>query len=116
MIGSKKVKIVSMVAFLLMWIFGEYLIDLFPPSTLGRVLSILFVGVVGGVSGYIFFFTKTEEDISRWCFSADKAANCPHCGGAVIADIYIDPERRRVDSLELIDFSLYRDKPKGEGR
>ena len=115
MIDSKKVRLGSSVAFLLVWIFGGFLVDFFPYSTLGRLLSLLFVALVGSGSMYLFFFTKTEEDNHfTKCFSADKAANCPHCGGAVIADMYIDPEKRRVVIFELIDFGLYRPKPKGE--
>ncbi len=114
MIVSENVKNISSFAVLLLGIFWWRLVNLFPPSTSGRILSLLFVTIVGSVSIYILIFAKTEED-KTWGFSADKAANCPHCGGAVIADIYIDSERRRIASLELIDFSLYhRDKTKGE--
>ena len=70
MIVSKKVKLGSMVAFLLIWIFGMDLVDLFSYSTLGRVLSLLFVGIGGAGSGYIFFFMSTEEekpkDLTKW--------------------------------------------------
>ncbi|MBA7490008.1 hypothetical protein ES702_00542 [subsurface metagenome] len=70
MIVSKKVELASSVALLLVFIFGWPLVELFPPSTAGRVLSLLFVTIVGAGSLYIFFFTKTEEDkpkdLTKW--------------------------------------------------
>ena len=58
---SKNVKLVSMVAYLLVWVFGGSLVDLFPLSTAGRALSLLFVAIIGGVTGYILLFTETDE-------------------------------------------------------
>ena len=65
MIVSEKVKLVSMFAFILIWIYGMPLVNLFQPSTVGRILSLLFVTIVGSVSTYIFIFAKTEEKVSR---------------------------------------------------
>lgn len=58
---SKKVKLVSSVALLLVFIFGWPLVELFPPSTVGRVLLLLLVTIVGAGSLYIFIFTRTVE-------------------------------------------------------
>lgn len=69
MIVSKKVKLISSFAFLLVWIFGWPLVDLFPPSTLGRVISLLFVVIIGTASIYIQIFTKTCQHSNQ---TADK--------------------------------------------
>ncbi len=58
---SKKVKLASSVALLLVFIFGWPLVQLFPPSTTGRILSLLFVTIVGSLTGYITLFARTVE-------------------------------------------------------
>lgn len=57
-----KIKMINSLIFILTWIYGGSLVDLFPYSSTPRLLSILLVAALGGGSGWVLLFTSMDKE------------------------------------------------------